>query len=46
MLFCINGRGVVCLEYPSKHGKLYTGLDHIVYLRYCTDFDRISVVLK
>ena len=37
---------VVCLEYPSKHGKLHQGLHYIVYLWYCNDFNCITEVLK
>ena len=37
---------LVYLGYSSKHDKLYQGLDNIVYLRYCVDFDSITVVLK
>ena len=43
MLLCING-GV--LNSPNKHSRLHQDLDYIVYLRYCIDFDCITVVLK
>ena len=46
MLLCISSRVLACLEYPSKHVKLHQGLDDIVYLQYCLDFDCITVVLK
>ena len=46
MLFYISGEVLVCLEYSSKNGMLHQGLDYIVYLWYCIDFDCITVVLK
>ena len=42
MLLCINGGVLICLEYPSKHSKLHQGLDYIVYLWCCIDFDCIN----
>ena len=41
MLLCINV--LVCLEYSSKHSKLHQGLDYIVYLWYCIDFESICL---
>ena len=46
MLWFISGGVLVCLEYPNIHSKLHQGLDYIVYLWYCIDFDCITVVLK
>ena len=46
MLLCVSGEVLVCLEYPHKHGKLHQGLDYIVYLLYCIDFDCVIVFLK
>ena len=43
MLLCVGGV-LVCLEYPSKHHKLHQGLDYMVYLQYCIDFDGITVL--
>ena len=43
MLLCINREVLKCLEYPSKHAKLHKGVDYIVYLRYCIDFNSIVV---
>ena len=31
MLLCINGRILVCLEYPNKHDKLHQGQDYILF---------------
>ena len=45
MLLCIS-EILVCLEYPLKHSRLHQGLDNIVYLWHCLDFDCIIVVLK
>ena len=43
MLLHIRSAVLKCLEYPNKHGWLHQGLDYIVYLRYCIDFDSITV---
>ena len=46
MLLYISGRDLVCLEYPSKHDRLYQDVDYSVYLQYCIDFHCITVVLR
>ena len=37
---------IVCLQYPSKFGRLHQSLDYIVYSQCCIDFDCITEVLK
>ena len=34
------------MEHPSKHGELHQGLDYIIYLRYCINFNCVPVILK
>ena len=43
MLLYNSGMVLVCPESLSKHGTLHQGLDYIPYLRYCIDFDCMTV---
>ena len=46
MLYCVSDEVLSFLEHQGKHDMLHQGLDYIVYLRYCIDFDLIKVYLK
>ena len=44
MLPCVSSEVLLSLGHLRKHGKLHPGLDYIVYVQHCLDFDCITVV--